>query len=133
MPNVKVFDKEFEITDAGQVINMGGPWIGVLKLKEQVISEDCIVDNFISDEVNRRLFFVKYYSTSSWASGVYFTINIYDIDYDVVFESETHFKMVHIEQLIDSNCLEIYHAFHDKSPGTRLMFNLNEEKFFQVK
>jgi len=115
---------ELTITNPDQIMNMGGPWICTLSLKDKFISDNSICENFIFDDAIEKLFFVKAHKgTYGW----YFTINYYSFEKDQVFEFQSHFDMVFIKQFISANELEIYNAFHDKLIEYRDVFHIDSE------
>ena len=117
---------EIEIAYDGQVINMGGPGIGTMSMDGNVVSDNCIVNNFVFYESKRLLFFVKYHLINNY---YYFTINFYNIVHNKVFEFEREFEIVYIKQFINANELEIFLSFHDQFPYRKQIFYLDQEGF----
>jgi len=115
---------EIEFDDTRQVINMGGPYIGGLIIKGQLIAEDCVVDNFLIDKTKNRLFFVKYHSLTRFMSGVFFTINCYNVKDQTVSQYRKRFNALHLKDIIGDNLL-IHEAFYELDKSKQL-FSLAE-------
>lgn len=120
---------ELTIKDPNEIMGMGGPYVADIYIGEKLISNDCIAGNFVFKEDSRLLFFVKHHLVGYYH---YFTINFYKVDDGTVCQFSKEFDMVYIKQFIGPNELEIFHAFHDESMSSRLVFNLNDEDFEQV-
>lgn len=119
---------KIEFAKAKQILNMGGPWIGDLMIDGKLISKDCLIDNYIIDSPNSKLYFVKYRSTTGMMNGVFFTINFFLFKEDKLFEYEKQFKILFIKQIMDGK-MEIFEAFHDKLDKFKEYFDLVSEKF----
>ena len=130
MRKINVAGLEITTTNTDQVINMGGPYIGVAYSKGKVVAEDCVLENFIYRDDLRKLFFVKYhFVNNNW----FFTINFFSIDENEEFEFTRIMKMVFIKEFLTLNELEIYHALHDKHPETRDIFDVSKEEFKKIR
>jgi len=112
-------------TNVDQIINMGGSYICDLLLGCTFISNK-VVGNFIFNEHTHTLYFVKYHPGSKWQIDSYFTINAYDIRKKTLYESNTHFKMIYIKQILNENMMEIFLAFHDKNILKKENFDLTD-------
>lgn len=108
-----------------QILNMGGPWIGNILLDGKLIAEDCITDNFVFGPQLETIYFVKYHVLSRY--DWHFTINYTNLNERTVCEYSQRFKSIYIKRLVNEHELEIFHAFHDKMPLTRDIFNINKE------
>lgn len=129
---IYAFGRAFRMDDVQQVINMGGPYVGTLRIDNTVISEDCIADNLLPDNVNGRMYFVRFHNRTRWRSGIYFTINFYEDRNGLVFQSQETFDLVFLKQLLKDNKIEIIQALYDKPEGKTKMFNIQKEKFSPV-
>jgi len=127
---VKISSLELELDNAGQILNMGGPWIGDISLKGQLIAQKCIIDNFKFDESRGLLFFIKYHLVNrrKW----YFAIQFYNVNSKTVYEFDRVFNMVYLGDFLDKTKLEIYHAFHDQNPLLKSVFDLDQEHFSKL-
>jgi len=123
---ISVSGKVFTIENANEILRMGGPHIGDLLLDSNIISKDCIADNFIHKEDLNLLFFVSYRKVNTYH---YFTINFYNINSGELFEFDKEFDILYLGGFISKNELEIYTAFHDKFKDRKLIFNLDQENF----
>ncbi|WPU92474.1 hypothetical protein SNE25_24405 [Mucilaginibacter sabulilitoris] len=117
----------FSITNDRQVVNMGGPVIGTLSFNDKKISDDCIVDNLVLDQLRKRLFFIKNHSTSKWRSGIYFTIAFYELEGGEISEFARHFDILYLKKFINETQLEIFNALHDKNLDRRAIFDVENE------
>jgi hypothetical protein len=130
MRTIKISGLELDIVNEDQILNMGGPWIGDLLLKGELISETCILDNFFFDEGTGVLYFVKYHFVSRYKW--YFAIRFYAVESQILFEFDKLFDMVYLGNLIDKTKLEIYHAFHGQNPLKKSVLDLDQESFKQI-
>ncbi|MGF7081174.1 hypothetical protein [Mucilaginibacter sp. UYCu711] len=121
---------DLTISNANQILNMGGPWIGDISLGTDFISKNCIVDNFVYQENTSRLFFVKYNNVSKYSW--YFSINFYNLKSKTIFEFDRVFDMVHLGRFTNDVKLEIYPAFHNQFEDKKEIFNLDEEDFSTI-
>lgn len=124
---------KISIINSDQVINMGGPWVGDLSIGEKIITNNVVDRNLIFDDVNNRVFFVKYHLISKWQKDNFFTINIFNIKDQSVYESIKHFSMVYLKQIVTGNILEIYIAFHDQNIANKRLFYIDQEVFEMIK
>ncbi|WP_295714957.1 hypothetical protein [Mucilaginibacter sp.] len=120
---------ELTLTNAQEILSMGGPYTVDVYKGDKLISDNCIADNFIFKEDLKLLFFVKYHQINSFP---YFTINFYNIDNDTVFEFYREFDMLHLKQFLSSSELEIHIAFHGQFNYQGQIFNIDNEDFRQV-
>ncbi|OCX50386.1 hypothetical protein BEL04_21620 [Mucilaginibacter sp. PPCGB 2223] len=118
--------------DAGQIINMGGPYVGSLYFEDELLSLNCVADNLLIDEQNRRVYFVKYHARTEWGDPLYFTVNYYCINEDRIFESVRGFDTLYIKPSYSTAVIKVFHGFHDQSPVKNSKFNLLKENFFEV-
>src|SRR5579862_6362624 len=118
---------ELTIENAGQILNMGGPWIGNVWLGAYFISHDCIVDNFVYLKESGCIFFVKYHLVSKYSW--YFTLNFYNVNTKSIYEFKLVFNMVYLGEFVAKNKLKIYNAFHGRFENTSLILDLDEEEF----
>ncbi|MGZ3750214.1 MAG: hypothetical protein ACXVB0_20665 [Mucilaginibacter sp.] len=129
MNKILISGIELTTTNEGEILRMGGPWVGDVSIGTDLISKDCNVDNFLYNQDLNLLFFVKYHQINYYQ---YFTINFYNISTKTVYEFEREFDMVHLGEFKSKNELEIYPAFHDKFKNIQIIFNLDDEDFSQV-
>ena len=108
---------------------MGGPFIGDVSIGDDLMSKDCLLDNFVYKEEMNLLFFVKYHKINYYQ---YFTINFYNLDTETVYEFDKEFEKLYIGEFISKNELEIYPAFHDGLKNLQQIFNLDEEDFQEI-
>jgi hypothetical protein len=127
---ISIADIELTITNQDQILNMGGPGIGDVAIDNDLISKDCILDNFVYNEDLHLLFFVKYNRVSKYQW--YFSINFYNVEAKTLYEFDKVFDMVYLGKFISKNELEIFHAFHGEFANTKSIFNLDEEEFEQI-
>lgn len=130
MHTISVSGIEFTIENAEEILGMGGPYVGDLLLDGNIISKDCITDNFIHKEDLNLLFFIRYRSINFYR---YFTINFYNINSGELFEFDREFDILYLGGFINENELEIYPTFHDQFKDRKLIFNLNQENFRLIK
>ena len=52
---------ELTLTNAQEILSMGGPYTVDVYMGDKLISNNCIADNFIFNEDLKLLFFVKYH------------------------------------------------------------------------
>jgi len=130
MNKKNLLHNEIEFVKERQVINMGGPWIGNLIFKGKLLSKECIVDNYVFDDIDHKIFFVKYHSITGNMNGVFFSINFHMVKDERLFEYEKRFETLFIKNVVNDK-LEIFEAFHDKIEKYKTYFDLNE-KFTEV-
>ena len=107
-------------------MNMGGPYICSVYLGDKFIANKCIFGNFIYSEALDAIFFVR--ARIKWV----FTICFYSIKNDQLYEFAKGFDIVFIKQFTHTHLLEIYHAFHDKLPERKDVFDIDEEPFIDI-
>ncbi|NVM62233.1 hypothetical protein FHW88_000509 [Mucilaginibacter sp. SG538B] len=112
------------IDNIDQVISMGGPWTGDLKIDNKLISTGCIVDNVLYDPDYSRLIFVRYHNIGKWRKDNYFTLNIVDLKSKKQYESIMHFDMVFITH-ITADYVEIVNAFHGEDLSTKRNYEID--------
>jgi len=130
MNKILVSGIELSTANEGEILNMGGPWIGEVSIGDDLISKDCIVDNFVYDKDRNLLFFVKFNKVSNhkW----HFSISFYNIDTKIVFEFDKVFDMVRLGEFVSKNEIAIYPVFHDRFKNRQQIFNLDKEEFHQL-
>ena len=121
---------ELTTVNEAEILGMGGPWIADVSIGHQLLSRDCIVDNFVYNNEMKLLFFVKFNKVSKYRW--YFSINFFNMGSKTVFEFDKEFDMIHLGEFVSKNELEIYPAFHDKFKDTKQLFNLDREEFHQI-
>jgi hypothetical protein len=129
MTKITLSGIEIKITDAQEMLRMGGPYVGNVWLNEKIIAKNCIVDNFIYQNELNLLFFIKYYRINNYQ---YFTINFYNLNEGTVYEFIREFDMVYINQFIDKTKLEIFNAFNNKVSQKKMIFDLDRETFVEA-
>jgi len=129
MEKLKVSEIELTITNAEERLGFGGPFTGDVFIQKKHISVDCLLNNFVYNADSKLLFFVKYHRINDYQ---YFTINFYRLDDDMVYEFYKEFDIIHITQFLNTNELEIFLAFHDKSIDKRQIFYLDDEDFRRI-
>jgi hypothetical protein len=122
-----ISDFEIEIDNVGEILNMGGPWVGTLLIQGEKISDNCIIDNFVFNKPLGLLFFIKFHVITDY--NFYFTINFYNIRSKTGFEFNKEFNMIFIKQFVGPSEIEIYNAFHDQFPDKKDIFNIDNEAF----
>jgi hypothetical protein len=120
---------ELTITNPNQILGMGGPYIGDVKIETDFILKNIVLDNYVVKNDRSSLFFVRYHRINLYH---YFTINFYNINSNTAYEFDKEFDMIYIGEFTGENELEIYPAFHDQFKSTRIIFNLDEESFSQL-
>lgn len=112
--------------NANEILSMGGPYIGTVSIGDAVISDDCVLGNYVETDDFRALFFIKFHKINSYQ---YFTINFYNQETKATFEFQREFDMLYLGRFLGKNELEIYPAFHDKFPEKKLIFDIDKEQF----
>lgn len=100
--------------DIDQILGMGGPYIGKLKIENSnIISDDFfIAENYIVSDDKKLTILAKYYK-AKWFRDNYFTIMVFNIEDNVKYESLEKFKIIHLKS-INNNKINFYRANHDK-------------------
>lgn len=121
---------ELAIGNEVEILRMGGPWTGDIYIGADLVSKDCLSDNFVYEKEMNLLFFVKFNKVSKdkW----YFSINFYNIETRELYEFDKIFDMVYLGEFIDKSTLEIFNSFNNTLDNKRLIFNLDEEEFHRV-
>jgi hypothetical protein len=124
----KILVSGIELTTANEreILGMAGPWIADVSIGDELLSKDCLLDNFVYNKYLHLLFFVKFNRISLYK---YFRISFYNIAIKAVFEFDKEFDAIHLGEFVSKNELEIYPAFHDAFKSTRQLFNIDEEDF----
>lgn len=116
------------LTNKEELATMGEVVIGAMFIEDDLISDNCILENTFYKKDMNLLFFVKFHTLNSYA---YFTINFYDFSSKGLFQFYKEFDMVYLKEFMSSNELHIYQSFNDKV-GNNYYFKLDEEDFYQV-
>jgi len=126
----KVIISGIELTTDNEVeiLRMGGPWVGDIYWGDDLISKNCIVDNFVYKEDTKLLFFVKYNRLNDLT---YFTINFYDFGSKTLYQFDKEFEMLYLKEFISDNELHVYNSFND-GVGNNYYFKLDEEDFHPI-
>ena len=128
MHKVIISSIDLTIDNEVEILRMGGPWVGDVYLGYDLISKNCIVDNFVYKEDTKLLFFVKYNRLNDLT---YFTINFYDFVSKTLYQFDKEFEMLYLKEFISDNELHIYNSFNDQV-GNNYYFKLDEEDFHLV-
>lgn len=125
METIKVNKNEVSISNPYQIINMGGPWVGNLLVNGSLIAQDVLIDNIIGDELENRVYFVKYHNVSQWKNENFFTIYYIDLITGIIHMIDLKFDMIFVEN-INKDELVYYEAFHSGDPSFRRKISLKE-------
>lgn len=128
MKDLTINGLSIAVTNAQQIINMGGPWVGDLFVGERKVSDTCIEGNIVVNDSDDQVYFISYHKVSKWQNENYFTINSYHVRTSVVIEFEKRFNMVYIDELTDDGKMEIYLAFHNQDASKKRIFDVKAEK-----
>lgn len=109
-----------------QIINMGGPWVGVLFIRELKIMDNVIIDNQFYSKDDDRLYFVRYHKISRWEKDNYFTINYFNLSTNKLYMFDMKFEMVFLKEISNSSELIYYEAFHDRDESRKKRLNLGD-------
>jgi len=121
---------ELATANEKEILGMGGPWTCDLYIGDKLISEGCILNNFVYHSNLNLLFFVKFNRVSNYQW--YFSIHFYNIAAKTIFEFDKVFDKVYLGKFISERELEIYPAFHDRPKNLQQAFDLDKEEFYQV-
>ena len=114
----------YHFKNTEEILGMGGPWAGDFYFGEILIQEG-VLDYYLVQ--NKKVFFVKCHTPTRWRIDVFFTINFFDSENDLLWEFDKKFKAVYLKKFINESDIEIYLAFHDKTEMV-LILNINEEQ-----
>lgn len=96
-----------------QIINMGGPWIGDLIIKQKKIEEYIIIDNFLEKE--DFYYFIRYFEVSKKQKDNYFSVLRVNKESLEIRTSHERFDKIYIEN-IEDNTLYFCKGFHNQLP-----------------
>jgi len=119
MEELIIKNKAVKFNSPTQIINMGGPWVGVLFIGELKIMVDVIIDNLFYSKEDDRLYFVRYHKISKWEKENYFTINYFDLSTNKLYMFDMKFEMVFLKEINNSSELIYYEAFHDRDESRK--------------
>jgi len=105
--------KVVKFNNPTQIINMGGPWVGVLFIGDFKIMDNVIIDNLFYSKEDDKLYFVRYHKISKWGKENYFTICYFDLSTNKLYMFDMKFEMVFIKEININSDLIYYEAFHD--------------------
>ena len=128
MDKITISGIELSLDIKGEILRMGGPWIGDIYTGKDLISKDCIIDNFVYQKGTNLLFFVKYHRIHNY---YYFTINFYNPETKTLYEFDKEFEMLHLKEFVSDNELHVYNSFNDQV-GNNYCFKLDDEEFHVV-
>jgi hypothetical protein len=102
---------EIDFLNPEQIINMGGPYVGILNINKEPICENVIIDNYIIKD--NLIYFIVYNDESKWARDNYFSIFYYDNIKKKLFEIQKKFQAIFLKKFVNEDSIKIYKAFHD--------------------
>ena len=65
-------NNEIKFIEPDQIINMGGPWIGILTINNIKVTDNVIIENHLEDEIF--YYFIKYFKISKKQKNNFFSI-----------------------------------------------------------
>jgi len=74
MNDIIIDGKSLRFDTPGQVINMGGLWIGELQIDDRIRIDSVIADNIYFSSNAKKLYFVKYDQVSKWQKDNFFYV-----------------------------------------------------------
>lgn len=89
MDKILVSGIELTIDNANEILRMGGPWVGDISLGSDLVTKDCVLENFVYKKDANLLFFVKAHRINNY---YYFTINFYNSDTKTLCEFDKNLK-----------------------------------------
>lgn len=122
-------DVDIKIESAGEILNMGGPWVGDLYVSGKFITSGCLLDNYVIKEKQQLLFFIKHNRINRYW---YFSVNFLDLNSFTQYQFDEEFTMAYLGEFVGENQLEVYRAFHNQFPSSKIIFDLDAENFQQV-
>lgn len=126
MKELMIENKVIKFESPTQIINMGGPWVGIFFIGELKIMDDVIIDNIFYSKEDNRIYFVKYHKVSRWEKENYFTINYFDLSTNNLYMFDMKFEMLFLKEISNSSELIYYIAFHDRDESKERRLNLCE-------
>jgi len=102
--------------------------IGAMFIEDDLISDNCILENTLYKEDLNLLFFVKYHRLNNYN---YFTVNFYDFASKTNFQFYREFPMLYLKEFTSENEILVYISFK-ADVGNNFYFKLDEEDFYQV-
>jgi hypothetical protein len=103
---------EINFLNPEQIINMGGPYVGILEINKEYICKNVIMDHYIIKD--NLIYFVVYNNKSEWAKDNYFSIFYYDYIQKGLFEIKNKFQAIFLKEFLNEGSIKVYKAFHDK-------------------
>ena len=113
------------INDRNERMPKTGVSIGAMFMEDNLISDNCVLDNTIYNETLKLLFFVKAHRINNY---YYFTINFYNPETKTLYEFNKEFEMLYLKEFVSDNELHVYNSFNDQV-GNNYYFKLDEEDF----
>lgn len=124
---ISIFGVELTIANAAETHRMAGPFIGDVYINETLISQNCVVDNFLLQPSGNNIFYVKFHPEEYG----YFSINFFNLETKMAFEFDKEFEKLYLKEFSNENEIYIYKSFNDQV-GNNYYFKLDEEEFYQV-
>lgn len=118
--------KSIKFENPEQIINMGGPWIGDFIYNNIIISKNVIIDNYICNIEQERIFFIQYKKVSNWQKENYFLLNYLDTNTGNIHTFDFKFDRIFIESINSDSLLTYYEAFCEQDEQKQKSINLNE-------
>ncbi len=109
-----------------EILGMGGSWIGDLIFGEKKISESSLVDNYLYDKSNNRIFFVKFNRITKWANDNFFSIHYYSLDSGMISNLNKAYGKAYLDS-IDGESLIVFKSFNNKDLSKKELIKLKEE------
>jgi len=108
-------EKAIKFNNPVQIINMGGPWIGELQIKDRIIADNVIIDNVYYNSNQQKLYFVRYHDVSKWKKNNFFLIYSLELRNNQLRMYDFKFEQVFIESVSDNEELTYFAAFHNRN------------------
>jgi len=102
--------------------------VGSILIEDDLISENCILNNTLYNDDMDILFFVKCHRLNNY---YWFTLNFYNFKSKTGYEFCKEFEMLYLKEFISENEIHIYESFNDRA-GNNYYFKLDEEEFYEV-
>ena len=102
--------------------------IGSMFIGEDLISDNCFLENTLYNESLDILFFIKINRLNNYQ---WLSLNFYDFKSKTGYQFYREFEMLYLKEFISENEIHVFESFND-NVGNNFYFKLDEEEFYQV-
>lgn len=121
---------EIEFNIIGEILGMGGPVIGKLKINSKFLEGEYLQQPFVFDEDKKYLFLVKF-NDAKMMNDVNFSLMLINIQQFEVLVYRHNFNFLYIES-VSKDKMTIFKAFHNKNESFKIVIPFYINDFIKI-